>query len=64
MNYLMARTKAGRRRGAYECVRYHFLHELRRVRASLRVGNTSEANSKRERKFLQQELAKLRATRG
>jgi hypothetical protein len=44
--------------------RYWLLHELRRVRASLRVGNTSEANSKRERKFLQQELAKLRATRG
>jgi hypothetical protein len=43
--------------------RYWLLHELRRVRASERIGTQSPANARKERKGLQRELAKLRGTR-
>lgn len=44
-------------------MRYWLLHELRRVRASVRIGNTSETNGRKERKELQRALAKLRQSR-
>lgn len=40
--------------------RYWLLHELRRVRAAIRIGSCSEANGTKERKALQRELVKLR----
>jgi hypothetical protein len=45
---------------SYSMKRYWVLHELRRVRAALRVGNTSQPNARKERKALQRDLAKLR----
>ena len=50
-------------RQLYLGARYHLLHELRHVRAALRVGNTSEVNARRERKLLQRAMAQLRAAR-
>jgi hypothetical protein len=47
----------------YTCVRYWTLHELRRVRASQRVGTQSDANARKERKALQRDLATLRCKR-
>lgn len=47
----------------YACVRYWLLHELRRLRAALRVGSTSEPNARKERKSLQRDLAAIRHTR-
>jgi hypothetical protein len=43
--------------------RYWYLHELRRVRASERIGTQSPANALKERKSLQRELAALRCKR-
>jgi hypothetical protein len=48
---------------AYEAQRYWALHELRRVRSAVRVGNTSEANARKERRGLQRDLAALRHER-
>lgn len=47
----------------YTCARYWLLHELRRIRAMLRVGNTTEPNARKERKFHQRQLMELRQYR-
>lgn len=44
-------------------MRYWILHELRRVRASVRIGTQSLPNAHKERKGLQRELVRLRAAR-
>jgi hypothetical protein len=44
----------------YRAHRYHGLYELRRVRATVRVGNATPAAAAKERKLIQRELAKLR----
>lgn len=46
---------------AYEVARHWYLHELRRVRASFRIGNSSALTTTKERKALQRDLVKLRA---
>lgn len=43
--------------------RYWFLHELTRVRASVRIGTQSSANALKERKALQRALVKIRHAR-
>ena len=43
--------------------RYFTLNELRRVRATVRVGTQTIPNARKERKSLQRDLAKLRAAR-
>lgn len=50
-------------RTVFNMTRYWLLNELRRVRATVRVGTQSTANAMRERKALQRELAKLRRSR-
>jgi hypothetical protein len=47
---------------AYRAGRYHGLCELRRVRAQGRIGTASVLSCTKERKALQRELARLRAT--
>jgi len=47
----------------YRCWRSWGLHELRRIRAMVRLGSKSHANAHRERKSLQRELATLRKAR-
>ena len=48
----------------YQAGRYHVLHELRRVRAMGRIGTASVLNCTKERRQLQRDLVKLRASRG
>lgn len=50
-------------RTAYQMARYWHLNELRRVRATVRVGTQSIPNARRERKFLQRALVSLRKVR-
>lgn len=44
----------------YARQRYWYLHELRRLRASERIGTQSTLNAQKERKALRLELVKLR----
>jgi hypothetical protein len=48
---------------AYSSTRYWLLCELRRVRATVRIGTQSLPNARKERKSLQRELVKLRGNR-
>ena len=51
------------RLNAYQMTRYYLLNELRHTRARLRIGTASEANCRRDRRYFQNELIKLRRTR-
>lgn len=59
----MSTIKAKATFSAYAAARYWHLCELRRVRASLRVGNTTEPNARKERRGFQRELVNLRQYR-
>lgn len=48
---------------AYQVTRAYLLDELRHTRARLRIGTTSEANGRKDRRYFQRELFKLRQTR-
>lgn len=47
-------------RTPYQMARYWHLNELRRVRATVRVGTQSLPNARKERRLLQRALAQLR----
>jgi hypothetical protein len=48
---------------AFNMARYWLLNELRRVRATVRVGTQTPVNARREQKSLQRDLLNLRTTR-
>ena len=50
-------------RSPAQMARYWLLNELRRVRATVNVGSQSVPNARKERRALQQDLVKLRASR-
>jgi hypothetical protein len=56
-------TAKASRLNAYRAYRHYYSCELLRLRAMVRVGNTTEPSARKERTVIIREFARLRASR-